>query len=228
METRPMKIALAAAGLFCLVTPSFAQIASYQDEHGKLVYTNDTKSSPARAAAPAHGRAVGQTTPADRVEVVLPDRLERIIREAADRHKLDPALVKAVIGVESAWNPMAISRKGALGLMQLNPSTAQRLGIGNAFDPAQNIEGGARYLRSLLDRYKGDLEKTLAAYNAGEGAVDRSGGIPNIAETRAYVRKVTNTYFRPGSGRDTTLYEAPRDPVRRVVDEQGRVVFTNE
>ena len=106
--------------------------------------------------------------------------------------------------------------------------TAQRFGVVNLFDPAQNVEGGATYLRSLLDRYHGDLELTLAAYNAGPGAVERSGGVPNIRETRSYVQKVTDTYFRPGSGRDASFTGARRARIREDVDDNGRVVFTNE
>lgn len=155
------------------------------------------------------------------------DRLENIVREAAERHQLDPALVKAVISTESGWNPRAVSRKGAMGLMQLIPGTAQRFGVGNPYDPAQNVEGGTTYLRALLDRYNGDVNRTLAAYNAGEGAVDRSGGVPAIPETMRYVRKV-NEYFQPGSGRNLTPWSPKKAPVRREVADNGRVVFTNE
>ena len=157
-----------------------------------------------------------------------PDPIDRIVQEAAQRHRVDPALVKAVITTESGWNPQAISRKGAVGLMQLIPDTAERFGVGNAFDPAQNVEGGTTYLKWLLDRYHGDLSKTLAAYNAGEGAVDQYRGIPRYRETQQYVRKVTQAYFSPGSGRSSTLWEPPRPPVRREVDSNGHVVFTNE
>jgi len=136
--------------------------------------------------------------------------------------------VKAVISTESGWNPQAVSRKGAVGLMQLIPGTAQRFGVGNPFDPAQNVEGGTTYLRALLDRYNGDLSKTLAAYNAGEHAVDANRGVPPYWETQRYVQKVQNAYFRPGSGRDSTLWTPPRNPVRKVVDSNGRVIFTNE
>ena len=156
------------------------------------------------------------------------DPMERIVRQAAERHKVDPALVKAVISTESGWNPNAISHKGAEGLMQLIPSTAERFGVGNPLDPAQNVEGGTTYLKWLLDRYNGDLRKTLAAYNAGEGAVDQHGGVPRYRETQQYVQKVTHAYFQPGSGRNATLWEPPRPPVRREVDANGRVVFTNE
>jgi soluble lytic murein transglycosylase-like protein len=150
------------------------------------------------------------------------------VQEAAQRHSLDPALVKAVITTESGWNTRAISQKGAVGLMQLIPSTAQRFGVGNPFDPAQNVEGGTTYLKTLLDRYNGDLTKSLAAYNAGERAVDLSGGVPAYRETQQYVQKVTSAYFRPGSGRTSTLWSPPRPTVRREVDANGRVVFTNE
>jgi len=156
------------------------------------------------------------------------DPIDRIVQEAAERHKVDPALVKAVITTESGWNPQAVSRKGAVGLMQLIPDTAERFGVGNAFDPAQNVEGGTTYLKWLLDRYNGDLSKTLAAYNAGEGAVDQYRGIPRYRETQQYVRKVTQAYFSPGSGRSSTLWEPPRPPVRREVDSNGHVIFTNE
>src|ERR1700733_3021883 len=156
------------------------------------------------------------------------DPMDRIVQEAAQRHKVDPALVKAVIRTESDWNPHAVSRKGAEGLVQLIPETAERFGVGNPMDPVQNVEGGTTYLRWLLDRYNGDLRKTLAAYNAGEGAVDQSGGVPRYRETKQYVQKVTHAYFQPGSGRNPTLWEPPRPPMRREVDSNGRVVFTNE
>jgi Transglycosylase SLT domain len=156
------------------------------------------------------------------------DPIDRIVQEAAERHKVDPALVKAVISTESGWNPHAVSRRGAAGLMQLIPDTAERFGVGNPFDPAQNVEGGTTYLKWLLDRYKGDLPKTLAAYNAGEHAVDLYRGVPRYPETQQYVQKVTHAYFLPGSGRNPTLWEPPRPPVRREVDSNGRVVFTNE
>ena len=166
--------------------------------------------------------------PVSRAAAERSARLDSIVQDAAQRHQLDPALVKAVINTESGWNPRAISPKGAVGLMQLIPATAQRYGVGNALDPAQNVEGGSKYLRSLLDRYNGDLTKSLAAYNAGERAVDLSNGVPAFAETRRYVQKVTDTYFRTDSGRDTSLWEAPRPVVRREIDSSGRMIFTNQ
>jgi soluble lytic murein transglycosylase-like protein len=113
---------------------------------------------------------------------------------AARRHGLEPALVLAVVQVESAFRPHAISPKGAQGLMQLMPPTARELGVKDAFDPEQNLDGGARYLRQLLVRYKGDVKRALAAYNAGPGAVDRHQGVPPYRETRQYVRRVLDKY----------------------------------
>ena len=137
-----------------------------------------------------------------------------MVQETAQKHDVDPALVSAVISTESNWNTSALSRKGAQGLMQLVPETAQNLGVFNAWDPQQNIDGGVRYLHMLLDRYNGDLPKALAAYNAGPSAVDRWGGVPNFPETQEYVRKVTHTYFQPGSA--TSIRFARRLPNRSI------------
>ncbi len=117
------------------------------------------------------------------------------VQEAARRYELPPALIKAVMAAESAFNPRAVSRRGALGLMQLMPETARSLRVSDVFDPAQNIDGGARYLRQLWTQYDGDLYRTLSAYNAGPEAVRRARGpIPAIAETRDYVRRVLALY----------------------------------
>jgi soluble lytic murein transglycosylase-like protein len=113
---------------------------------------------------------------------------------AARRHGLDPALVIAVVSVESGFRPQAVSPKGAQGLMQLMPRTAESLGVVDAFDPEENLDGGVRHLVQLLTQYDGDVERALAAYNAGEGAVRRHHGVPPYRETRAYVKKVLERY----------------------------------
>ncbi len=150
-----------------------------------------------------------------------------MVNETAERHRLDPALVRAVIEAESNWNASAVSRKGALGLMQLIPGTAERFGVVDALNPEQNLEGGVQYLRTLLERYGGNLDKSVAAYNAGEHAVDRARGVPNFPETRNYVQRVIDSYFRPDSGRLRSWWNGSR-PIYRTVDERGRVIFTNE
>jgi soluble lytic murein transglycosylase-like protein len=127
-------------------------------------------------------------------EATRGNALERLAVAAAHRHGLDPELVLAVVGVESAFKPDAVSPKGARGLMQLMPATAASLGVEDSFDPEENLDGGTRHLGTLLELYDGDVERALAAYNAGEGAVARHGGIPPFRETREYVRKVLERY----------------------------------
>ncbi len=119
-----------------------------------------------------------------------PADLNAVVNAASDRYRLDPDLVNSVIKAESGFNVRAVSPKGAQGLMQLMPGTASQLGVPNAFDPQANVDGGARYLRELLERYNFDLVKALAAYNAGTKRVEQYGGLPPYYETRAYVRRI--------------------------------------
>jgi soluble lytic murein transglycosylase-like protein len=154
-------------------------------------------------AIPANRIAKWQDVPDPR-EVVVEDTVRvqsetwrvaaggfaKLIEGAARRHRLEPALLTAMAQVESAFNPEAISPKGAQGLLQLMPATAERFGVDDVYDVAQNVEGGARYLRWLLERYDGATDLALAGYNAGEAAVDRHQGIPPYAETKNYVARV--------------------------------------
>ena len=125
-----------------------------------------------------------------------------LIRKSAEKYGVDVDLVFSVVAAESNFNPKAVSRRNARGLMQLLPETAKRLGVRDIYDPAQNIDGGTRYLRDLLKLYEGDLALTLAAYNAGPGAVQRYGRIPPYNETIAYVRAIRKTYALRKSGND--------------------------
>jgi transglycosylase-like protein with SLT domain len=122
--------------------------------------------------------------------------LNDVINSVSDRHHLDPDLINSVIRAESAFNPRAVSPKGAQGLMQLMPNTASQLGVANAFNPQANVEGGTRYLRELLERYNFDLIKALAAYNAGPHRVEQYRGVPPYYETRAYVARIIRDFNR--------------------------------
>jgi soluble lytic murein transglycosylase-like protein len=123
-------------------------------------------------------------------------KLDDVVTEASSRHQLDPDLVNSVIRAESGFNPHAVSPKGARGLMQLMPQTASKLGVANAFDPRANVEGGAQYLRTLLEQYHFDLIKALAAYNAGPLRVAQYGGVPPYLETQAYVARIVKDFNR--------------------------------
>lgn len=165
---------------------------------------------------------------------------EEAIERVAAQHALPAGLIHSVIRVESNYNPFAVSSKGALGLMQLIPSTARRFGVANVFNPIENIQGGARYLRYLLDLYGGDYRLTLAAYNAGEGAVARYGGVPPFAETWNYLAQVRRRLEESGHGSPTRAQRSEPDrmtvevkpvevhnKIEEIVDPEGRVRYVS-
>jgi soluble lytic murein transglycosylase-like protein len=153
-----------------------------------------------------------------------PEEIDSSIVMAAARHNVDPNLVRAVVKVESNFNSNAVSRKGAMGLMQLMPSTARSLNLKNPFDAEQNVDAGVRHLKQLLESYGGDVKLTLAAYNAGSGAVRRSAGVPHFAETQNYVRRITSLYY---GGLDISTSGASHDPVRVQRDARGVLYISN-
>lgn len=228
-------ISLAAFALCAASAPTAsAQIARMVDsETGHELFVNADPPAAAKVHLPkphttiylpAQSTFLGPSHPAMSIDR---DGAEKLVRESAERHSVDPALVRAVIETESNWNPVAYSRKGAGGFMQLIPTTAQKYGASDVFNPQQNIDAGVRHLRWLLERYNGNLDLALAAYNAGEGAVDRAHGIPAFRETRNYVQKVQDAYFRPGSGRMEGAFSNPR-AIHREVDTDGRIIFRND
>jgi hypothetical protein len=152
--------------------------------------------------------------------------IDAAIDEAAARHNVDPNLVRSVVKVESNFNPNAVSRKGAMGLMQLMPATARSLNVSNPFDPQQNVDAGVRHLKKLLESYGGNVRLSLAAYNAGAGAVARSAGVPHFAETQNYVRRITNLYAGGGEGGSRVVF-AVHEPVRMERDEHGVLHMSN-
>lgn len=222
------------SGLALTCAPASAQIVSVLDERGQRVYINMAP-PPSRATASSKngtqssnatkgnlsasglngGSASEQMANATQSAAngashgLSSARLEELVQSTAARHGVNPNLVRAVIETESGGNPSAVSRKGAVGLMQLMPTTALELGVKNMYSAAENLEAGVRYLHTLLDRYNGDLDRALAAYNAGAGAVDRAGGVPKYRETREYVRKVTNNYLAADAGLPMSAAGAP-------------------
>src|SRR5712692_7422030 len=152
--------------------------------------------------------------------------IDAAIDQAAARHNVDPNLVRSVVKVESNFNPNAVSSKGAMGLMQLMPGTARSLNVTNPFDPEQNVDAGVRHLKKLLESYGGDVRLSLAAYNAGAGAVARSAGVPRFAETRNYVRRITNLYYGGDAG-SYIIGNPVRDPVRVQRDARGVLYISN-
>lgn len=202
-------------------------------ETGRLVRVATRVKAPwrasrrARAADPKPKVVQGESGFSSRVQI------QALVEQAARRHDVDPKLVHAVIRQESGYDPFAVSSKGAMGLMQLMPGTADRFGVRNIFDPAENVRGGVRYLRHLLDRYNGDPALTLAAYNAGEGAVERYGDVPPYRETVDFVSKVRRMYGSAvdsvsSAQQDDAVVDLARPRIIRRVDASGVVCYETE
>lgn len=203
--------------------------------NGKLVVTNSAPNPP--VVLTKSGAVVPQGSRAQNDE--MPAHLQSLVDSISRTHGVDPRLVKAVMKVESNYNPWARSSKGALGLMQLIPATGKRFGVQDFFDPAQNIEGGVRYLKFLSEKFGANIDLQLAAYNAGENVVERLGRVPSIQETVNYVRKV-KTIYKPENGPelvsafdDSKPVASPPIPppapsvIYSSVDEFGVVRFSN-
>jgi soluble lytic murein transglycosylase-like protein len=197
------------------------EIATVLDQHGHTIFVNATElpPPPSRPSHATRSRYFGAPT----------TEISSLVEKSAGEHKVDPKLVHAIIQVESGYNTRALSRKGARGLMQLIPATAARFGVQNSFNPGQNIEGGVTYLKYLLDLFDGNVPLSVAAYNAGENAVLKKGGIPAYPETVDYVQRVTGLY-NPGpqaSAQVQAFGEHQDAPIFRLVDQRGVIHFTN-
>lgn len=175
-----------------IVEPAQAGIYTFADANGVIHFTN-APSTP-RYAGMERVAYMPEST-VRRARPINPERFSSLVEKAAREHQIDQALLHAVITVESGYDPQAVSQRGAVGLMQLMPQTARRYGVRNMYDPAQNIQGGARYLRDLMGKFNNDLPLVLAAYNAGEDAIVQHGNrIPPYRETRSYVPRVLDFY----------------------------------
>ncbi len=223
---------LVGIALSCLVNIAHADIYQYVDDKGVVHFTNvptsskknpikiyseQKKQSPLTAAMAHPAVAAQQNGSGDTVPVSYLN----IINAACSRFGVDPSLVHAIVKVESDFNPFAISRRGAMGLMQLMPQTAISMNVRNTFSPDENVEGGVKYLRYLLDRYEGNISLALAAYNAGETAVKKWGTIPPFKETQNYVKKILLIY----NGTGKTF--APRYTIYIGTGADGTVLLTD-
>lgn len=192
MNMRPALFIILVIMLLIPVSVTQAAIYSYVDQFGRLHFTN-VPADPKYREVPGYD---------DIQKSAVKGKYGQIIRTAAERYSLDSELIRAIIKVESDFNPYAISGKGAMGLMQLMPETAKEMDVVSPFEARDNIMGGSRYLRKLLNRFDGDLRLGLAAYNAGPNRVLQYGGVPEIPETRYYVDKVLREY---GKNRASSL-----------------------
>ena len=210
-----MRVAVWGA-VIALAAPAGADVYQYRDRSGAIVFTNAPVERGARLvkqpplppaprmfAGPSNPRAALLAELAKPIPLPVPTSYDTLIRDVADRYEVEYALVKAMIKAESDFDRTAVSRKGALGLMQLMPETAAQHQVHDVFLPRDNIEGGCRHLRMLLDRYGGNLPLVIAAYNAGTQRVEDAGGVPPIAETREYLARVLRyraAYLGAGPG----------------------------
>ncbi len=197
-----------------LARPAESQIYSWRDSSGVLMLSDRPQNAAARAiTVPDKSPMAIRSSP----------QYEPLIREHATQQRIRPELVRAVIQVESAFNPRAVSPKGAMGLMQLMPATAKQFGVIDPFNPAENIRAGVSYLRQLLDRYDHNEQLALAAYNAGPGAVDKYGlKVPPYKETQNYVLKITGIRGNARSAPGARIYR-----VTEIVDGRPVVKYTN-
>jgi len=207
----------------CTAAPALAEIETRVVD-GQVTFVSRPEQKPGPVSDPDPSRR-------SRASKSAPIEILELVQDVGQRYELDPRLITSVISVESGFNQMAVSPKGARGLMQLMPGTAREYGVRNVHDPKQNVEGGVAYLRDLVVRYNGDLRLALAAYNAGPEAVERASGVPNYPETISYLKKIEKRYGRslaivsmgPGGGIGGRVGSS----IETTRDEDGSLVITN-
>ena len=202
---------LIVAAFFAAPGPAEAQIASRRDANGTLVLSERRFDHSVRRSDSSATPGIGAPNAAAATERRRGSEYDRFIDEQAAAHGIRRELIRGVIQQESNFNPRARSPKGAMGLMQLMPGTAAELGVSNAYNPSENIRGGTKYLRRLLDRYDNNERLALAAYNAGPGAVDRYGArVPPYQETQQYVKRILGSLASPSVAEPAAVVASPR------------------
>lgn len=210
--------------IFIFIAPVYADVYRYTDENGVMNYTDSPFDNTSER--------IIEERQEQTVESIIAAKpgYNKYIKKAALKYNIEPELIRAVIKTESNGDHMAVSGKGAVGLMQLMPATADDMNVGNPYSPEENIDGGTKYLRYLLKKFNGNLTLALAAYNAGPKTVEKYGKIPPISETKQYIKKIYSIYQgkrkfdtsdsnTPGMQRNATIY--------KVILEDGTILFTN-
>jgi len=230
-----MIIHIAICVFFLFFAPvASADIFKYVADDGVVCYTDTPagkKADRIHKDTPETASVQNQSSPDNSLTGSRASAYHSIVHEKASLYDLDPSLIKAVIKTESNWNSRAVSRKGAMGLMQLMPATAMDMNVQNPYDPEENIEGGTKYLRNLLERFNGDITLALAAYNAGPKTVEKFGYVPPITETKHYVSKVLSLYngqtILPSATSESGKSKKKYEPIYKVLLDDGSLLFTN-
>lgn len=224
------KMALSLCFLLFFATISYSDIFRYTDENGVTCYTDAPLGKKTEKVMKTDIRKTKTEKKSTAAAPALFEDYTSYVEKAASKYAIEPELIHAVIKTESNGNQRAVSKKGAVGLMQLMPSTATDMAVLNPFNPEENIEGGVKYLKYLLERFNGDLTLALAAYNAGPKVVEKYGNVPPISETREYVKKILALYngkkYYPSSPKQEASVAGPV-PVYKVRLDDGTTLFTN-
>jgi len=208
-----MRYLLVLIAVFMAAPPSWAEMYVYRDRSGMLLMTDKPYLDDS-----------DEITKERQWSLSPIHEYQNLIKTISARYQVDPTLVTAIVSAESNFNEIAISRTGAMGLMQLMPDTATQLGVTDPFEPRDNIEGGVKYIRYLLERFDGNIEFAVAAYNCGPGAVEKHGGVPPYGETRRYVKKVFDRYH---GKKEMYIEPAQRRTVRKIERPDGSIIYTN-
>jgi hypothetical protein len=225
-----LRISVMLFSLFFITSAAAADIFKYVDEEGVICYTDAPFGKKTQKVLADKNKKVSADQNKTGKSPAVKTDYSHYVQKAAQKYEIEPDLIHAVIRTESNGNCRAVSKKGAMGLMQLMPSTASDMNVGNPFNPEENIDGGTRYLRYLLEKFNGNLTLAVAAYNSGPKTVERYGNVPPISETRQYVNKVFSLYNGKRSyavSDPAADYQERPAPIYKVVLEDGTILFTN-